>query len=58
MIANIEREHWSADEAARRIVVWLKNTIVIFMTDNGTAAGYAPAGPRGQERGFNAGMRA
>ncbi len=35
------------------------NTIVLFMTDNGTAAGYVPAGPRGgQPKGFNAGMRA
>lgn len=35
-----------------------ENTIVIFMTDNGTAAGFVPAGPRGQAKGFNAGMRA
>ena len=35
-----------------------ENTIVIFMTDNGTAAGFVPAGPRGKAKGFNAGMRA
>lgn len=36
-----------------------ENTIVIFMTDNGTAAGYVPPGPRGgKAKGFNAGMRA
>lgn len=35
------------------------NTVVIFMTDNGTAAGYVPPGPRGSKvKGFNAGMRA
>lgn len=36
-----------------------ENTIVIFMTDNGTAAGFVPPGPRGgKAKGFNAGMRA
>ncbi len=36
-----------------------ENTIVIFMTDNGTAAGYVPPGPRGgKPKGYNAGMRA
>ena len=35
-----------------------ENTMVIFMTDNGTAAGYADPGKGlGAEKGFNAGMR-
>jgi arylsulfatase A-like enzyme len=33
------------------------NTILIFMTDNGTAAGFRPWAKEGQWRGFNAGMR-
>ena len=61
MITNI-------DENMGRLVARLKewdlerDTILIFMTDNGTAAGVArrrrgaPASPRGW-RGFNAGMR-
>ena len=37
----------------------LKDTLVVFTTDNGTAAGYEPPNPRRDkpERGFNAGMR-
>lgn len=34
------------------------NTIVIFMTDNGTAAGYVGAPKNRPAQGFNAGMRA
>ena len=35
-----------------------KNTILVFMTDNGSAAGWrAPANAAGNWRGFNAGMR-
>jgi arylsulfatase A-like enzyme len=35
-----------------------KNTILVFMTDNGSAAGWrAPANAEGNWRGFNAGMR-
>lgn len=34
-----------------------RNTIVIFMTDNGTAAGYVPAQKKRPAQGFNAGMR-
>ena len=57
MISNI-------DENVGRILKQLDdrglsdNTLVIFMTDNGSAAGYVPAGPRGAAKGFNAGMRA
>ncbi|QDV22720.1 sulfatase-like hydrolase/transferase [Aureliella helgolandensis] len=34
-----------------------RDTIVVFMTDNGTAAGYRPQGKEGEWSGFNAGMR-
>lgn len=34
-----------------------KNTIVVFTTDNGTAAGYHVNNKTGQESGYNAGMR-
>ncbi len=34
------------------------NTIFIFMTDNGSAAGSTPANARREARGFTAGMRA
>jgi arylsulfatase A-like enzyme len=33
------------------------NTVLIFMTDNGSAAGYVPNGKEGVWNGFNAGMR-
>ncbi|MFO1064233.1 MAG: sulfatase-like hydrolase/transferase [Pirellulales bacterium] len=55
MIANI-------DENLGRLLKLLDeqgkadNTIVVFMTDNGTAAGFA-AGKQGIARGFNAGMK-
>ncbi|EMI16472.1 N-acetylgalactosamine 6-sulfate sulfatase (GALNS) [Rhodopirellula maiorica SM1] len=49
------------DQNLGRLLGWLderklaENTIVIFMSDNGTAAG---AGGHGSDAGFNAGMRA
>ena len=49
------------DENVGRLVKFLdeenlsENTILIFMTDNGTAAGFRPMGKR--QIGFNAGMR-
>lgn len=58
MITNI-------DENMGRLIGSLKkwgleeNTILIFMTDNGTAAGWRPrGGKKGAWQGFNAGMRA
>jgi arylsulfatase A-like enzyme len=59
MIENI-------DENVGRLLAWLEtsgleeNTIVIFMTDNGTAAGMPRASAKADSRswtGFNAGMR-
>lgn len=34
-----------------------ENTVLIYMTDNGSAAGYLPSAPAGTWGGFNAGMR-
>ena len=56
MIANF-------DENLARLLATLDelkiadDTILIFMTDNGSAAGYVPNGPAGTWAGFNAGMR-
>lgn len=56
MIANI-------DENLGRLLATLDeleiadDTVLIFMTDNGTAAGHLPNGPAGAWNGFNAGMR-
>ena len=56
MIANI-------DENMARLLATLDelqladNTIFIFMTDNGTAAGFNPGAPPGTWAGFNASMR-
>jgi len=56
MITNI-------DENAGRLLGGLRdlgleqNTIVVFMTDNGTSAGYLAAGGGAKWTGYNAGMR-
>ncbi|MBL8848888.1 MAG: arylsulfatase [Planctomycetaceae bacterium] len=56
MIANF-------DENLARLLATLDelqiadNTLLIYMTDNGSAAGWAPNGPAGAWTGFNAGMR-
>jgi arylsulfatase A-like enzyme len=56
MIANI-------DENLGRLLKVLEqtgqrdNTVIVFMTDNGTAAGYMPATGERPAAGFNAGMR-
>ena len=56
MITNIDENMGHLLEKLRE---WKlrDNTIVIFMTDNGTAAGLARRGEKGSWRGFNAGMR-
>ncbi len=57
MITNIDENLGRLRDtlAARSLA---RNTIVIFMTDNGTAAGAAPGRQEeGSWRGFNAGMR-
>ena len=56
MIANIDENFGRLREALRRLDLE-RDTILIFMTDNGTAAG-CRLGPGGfVEDGFNAGMR-
>jgi arylsulfatase A-like enzyme len=56
MIANF-------DENLARLLTTLadlqiaRDTVLIFMTDNGSAAGYLPTGKEGTWTGFNAGMR-
>lgn len=57
MISNID------DNVARLLAALdqkgiSENTIFVFMTDNGSAAGYMPATEDRSAKGFNAGMRA
>ncbi|MCA8995369.1 MAG: arylsulfatase [Planctomycetaceae bacterium] len=56
MITNIDR---NLGFLMDRLEDWhlAENTILIFMTDNGTAAGVARRRPQAQWQGFNAGMR-
>ena len=56
MIANID-DNMSRLVAALDELELAEDTILIFMTDNGTAAGFNPKAPAGTWGGFNAGMR-
>ncbi len=57
MITNIDENFGCLRERLAGLGL-AKNTIVVFMTDNGTAAGRAPGkNENGSWRGFNAGMR-
>ena len=55
MITNIDENVGRMEEAIRRLGI-RQNTILIFMTDNGTSAGLRWR-KGGKEVGFNAGMR-
>jgi arylsulfatase A-like enzyme len=57
MITNIDENMGKLRE---KLAAWnlAENTILIFMSDNGTAAGVARPNQEGEWRGFNAGMRA
>jgi len=56
MITNIDE---NLGRLRRALDAWglAENTLLIFTTDNGTAAGLAPKAKADQWRGFNAGMR-
>ncbi len=56
MITNIDE---NVGKLLAKLDEWKlrENTIVIFMTDNGTSAGVAGKRDKGSWRGFNAGMR-
>ncbi|MGK0220705.1 MAG: arylsulfatase A-like enzyme [Planctomycetota bacterium] len=57
MIANID-ENLGQLRARLEELGMAENTLIIFMTDNGTAVGHAPAkNEEGTWKGFNAGMR-
>ncbi len=57
MISNIDENLGRLREKLKALGL-AENTILVFMTDNGTAAGAAPDGKeKGTWRGFNAGMR-
>ena len=56
MIANID-ENMSRLLAALDELQLAENTILVFMTDNGTAAGHSPQVKAGTWVGFNDGMR-
>ena len=56
MITNID-EHMGTMVAKLEEWGLEENTILIFMTDNGTAAGYVKEAPGKPAKGFNAGMR-
>ena len=56
MIGNID-DNVGAFRARLDELGLAENTIFIFMTDNGTAAGYGPATQGGNWAGVNAGMR-
>ncbi|MCS7237111.1 MAG: arylsulfatase [Thermoguttaceae bacterium] len=56
MITNID-ENIGRLRAELRSWGLEENTLLIFLTDNGTAAGVAPQAGPNQWRGFNAGMR-
>jgi arylsulfatase A-like enzyme len=57
MITNIDENLGRLREKLKALELE-RNTILIFMTDNGSAAGWrAPANAKGSWQGFNAGMR-
>jgi len=57
MITNIDENLGRLREKLKALELE-RNTILIFMTDNGSAAGWrAPANAKGSWKGFNAGMR-
>ncbi|HEV7278979.1 MAG TPA: FAD:protein FMN transferase [Pirellulaceae bacterium] len=56
MIANIDDNVGRLREELDRLGL-AEKTILIFMTDNGTAAGVAPRAKGGEWQGFDAGMR-
>jgi len=56
MIANIDENMVLLDKRLKQLGLQ-ENTILIFMTDNGTAAGGLRRPKKGQWPGFNAGMR-
>ena len=57
MITNIDENLGRLREKLKALELE-RNTILVFMTDNGSAAGWrAPANAKGSWKGFNAGMR-
>ena len=57
MITNIDENLGRLREKLKALELE-RNTILVFMTDNGSAAGWrAPANAKGSWQGFNAGMR-
>ena len=54
MITNIDQNLGRLEEHLQRLDL-TENTVVIFLTDNGTAAGFAESD--GQKYGYNAGLR-
>ena len=56
MITNLDENLGRLRRELKRLGLE-RNTLLIFMTDNGTAAGWRPRAKRPQARGYNAGMR-
>jgi len=56
MIANIDQNMGQLLALLDELQI-ADNTVLIFMTDNGSAAGFVPNGKQGVWNGFNAGMR-